>query len=186
MLHIFTLNIPFFVYPFGRKDSLGRMYHIWPECSKSQRLSKHCKVVIGYYVFGILQDSINTIIQWPHLYMWSLHLSTAKIDDLLPILLYRNLTTHSRGEFIALKQCLGLRINPVATSHAFSPPHCFQVHENKLVSTVRYLEVEIIQHFFPVSKAISATLYHSIRSSLSKLVLCYGHSLLDHLECIYN
>jgi hypothetical protein len=36
-----------------------------------------------------------------------------------------------------------LRINPVATSHAFSPPHCFQVHENKLVSIVRYLEVKI-------------------------------------------
>jgi hypothetical protein len=35
--------------------------------------------------------------------MLSLHLPTAKIDDLLPILLYQNLTTHSRGEFIALK-----------------------------------------------------------------------------------
>jgi hypothetical protein len=103
MLHIFILNISFFVYPFRRKDSLGRMYHIWPGCSKSQRLSKHCKFVIGDYVFGILQDSINTIIQWPHMHMLSLHLSTAKIDDLLPILLYRNLTTHSRGEFIALK-----------------------------------------------------------------------------------
>jgi hypothetical protein len=79
-----------------------------------------------------------------------------------------------------------LRINLVATSHAFWPPHCFQVHENKLVSTVRYLEVEIIQHFFPVSKAISTTLYHSTRSSLNILVLCYGHRLLDHLERIYN
>jgi hypothetical protein len=103
MLHIFALNIPFFVYPFGRKDSLGRMYHIWPECSKSQRLSKHYKFVISDYVFWILQDSINTIIQWPHMHMLSLHLSTAKIDDLLPIILYRNFTTHSRGEFIALK-----------------------------------------------------------------------------------
>jgi hypothetical protein len=28
MLHTFTLNITFFVYPFGRKDSLGRLYHI--------------------------------------------------------------------------------------------------------------------------------------------------------------
>jgi hypothetical protein len=62
----------------------------------------------------------------------------------------------------------------------------FKSMKNKLVSTVRYLEVEIIQHFFLVSKAISATLYHSSRSSLSILVLYYGHSLLDHLERIYN
>jgi hypothetical protein len=103
MLHIFTLNIPFFVYPFGMKDSLGQMYHIWPGCSKSQRLSKHYKFVIGDYVFGILQDSTNTIIQWPHMHMLSLHLSTAQIDDLLPIILYRNFTTHGRREFIALK-----------------------------------------------------------------------------------
>jgi hypothetical protein len=33
----------------------------------------------------------------------SLHLSTAQIDDLLPFVLYRNFTAHSRGEFIALK-----------------------------------------------------------------------------------
>jgi hypothetical protein len=33
----------------------------------------------------------------------SLHLSTAQIDDLLPILLYQIFTTHGRGEFIALK-----------------------------------------------------------------------------------
>jgi hypothetical protein len=103
MLHIFTLNIPFFVYLFGRKDSQGRMYNIWPRCSKSQRLSKHCKFVIDDYVFGILQDSTNTIIQWPHMHMLSLRLSTAQINDLLPIILYRNFTTHSRGEFTALK-----------------------------------------------------------------------------------
>jgi hypothetical protein len=120
------------------------------------------------------------------MHMLSLHISTAHIDDLLPIVLYQNFTTHSRGEFIAFKQCLSLHKNSIATSHAFSPPHCFQVHENKLVSTVRYHEVEIIQHFFPVSKAISATLYHSTRSSLSILVLCYGHSLLDYLERMYN
>jgi hypothetical protein len=120
------------------------------------------------------------------MHMLSIHLSTAQIDDLQPIGLYRIFTTHSRGEFIAFKQCFGLRKNPIATSHAFSPPHCFQVHENKFVPTVRYHKVEIIKHFFLVSKAITATLYHSTRSSLSMLVLCYGHSLLGHLECIYN
>jgi hypothetical protein len=77
MMHIFTLNIPFFMYPFRRKDSLVQLYHIWSGCFKSQRLSKHCKFMIGDYVFGILQDSTNTIIQWPHMHMLSLHLSTS-------------------------------------------------------------------------------------------------------------
>jgi hypothetical protein len=81
---------------------------------------------------------------------------------------------------------LSLRKNPVATSHAFSPPHCFTVYENKFVSMVIYHEVEIIQHFFSGSKAMSTTLYHSTRSRLSILMLCYGHSHLYHLEHIYN
>jgi hypothetical protein len=37
------------------------------------------------------------------MHMLSPHLSTAQIDDLLPIILYQNFTTHSRGEFIGFK-----------------------------------------------------------------------------------
>jgi hypothetical protein len=37
------------------------------------------------------------------MHMLSLHLSTAKIDDLLPTGLYQNFTTRSRGEFKAFK-----------------------------------------------------------------------------------
>jgi hypothetical protein len=37
------------------------------------------------------------------MHMLSLHLSTAQKDDLLPIILYQNFTTHGGGEFIALK-----------------------------------------------------------------------------------
>jgi hypothetical protein len=37
------------------------------------------------------------------MHMLSLHLSTAQIDDLFPIILHQNFTTHGGGEFIALK-----------------------------------------------------------------------------------
>jgi hypothetical protein len=70
MLLIFTLNITFFVYPFGRKDSLGRLYHIWPGYFKSQR---HSSIVNLWLVIWYLNPSSDHICICCY-YIYQLHI----------------------------------------------------------------------------------------------------------------